>query len=299
MLLIVGSVVVLACIIAGYLMEGGALGVLNQPAEFIIIGGAAIGSLMISTPLPRAQEALRAASARSSRTGPARRTTSSCSAMLYQLFKLTQQSGVMALEAHCRGPGEEPDLLEAIPKFLARHHARRLLQPTRCKVIIIGGIAPHDLEALMDEDLEVHHHEALKPAATLNKVGDALPGLGIVAAVLGVVITMGAIDGPPAEIGHKVGAALVGTFLGILLWYGFVGPLATQPRAAGRRRRPATSSASRPACWRCTRACRRRSRSSSRAASLPRRRAADVRRDRSSSARAPAGRRRAGRGGVA
>ena len=91
----------------------------------------------------------------------------------------------------------------------------------------MGGVSPYDLEAMMDVDLEVHHHESLKPAQALAKVGDALPGLGIVAAVLGVVITMGAIDGPASEIGHKVGAALVGTFLGILLCYGFVGPMAT------------------------------------------------------------------------
>jgi chemotaxis protein MotA len=93
-------------------------------------------------------------------------------------------------------------------------------------VIIVGGMAPHDLEALMDEDLHVHHTEARAPSVTLMKVADALPGLGIVAAVLGVVITMQSIDGPPAEIGHKVGAALVGTFLGILLSYGFASPLA-------------------------------------------------------------------------
>ena len=95
------------------------------------------------------------------------------------------------------------------------------------RVIILGGVTPHDLEALMDEDLEVHHHEALKPAQTLAKVADALPGLGIVAAVLGIVITMQAIGGPPEEIGHSVAAALVGTFLGILASYGFVQPMAT------------------------------------------------------------------------
>jgi chemotaxis protein MotA len=94
------------------------------------------------------------------------------------------------------------------------------------KVLIVGGIAPHDLEALMDEDLRAHHEEALKPSAALTKIGDALPGLGIVAAVLGIVITMGHIDGPPAEIGHHVGAALVGTFLGILLSYGMFQPIA-------------------------------------------------------------------------
>jgi chemotaxis protein MotA len=94
------------------------------------------------------------------------------------------------------------------------------------KVIIVGGIAPHDLEALMDEDMKAHHEEALRPSAALSKIGDALPGLGIVAAVLGIVITMAHIDAPPEEIGHHVGAALVGTFLGILLSYGVVAPIA-------------------------------------------------------------------------
>jgi chemotaxis protein MotA len=117
-------------------------------------------------------------------------------------------------------------VLSKYPKFLARHHALDFLSDS-VKVIIIGGISPHDLEALMDEDLAIQHEIELKPSQGLNKTGDAMPGLGIVAAVLGVVITMGAIDGPPAEIGEKVGAALVGTFLGILLCYGFFGPMAT------------------------------------------------------------------------
>jgi len=112
------------------------------------------------------------------------------------------------------------------PGFLARHHAVDFLADS-VKVIIVGGIAPHDLEALMDEDLEVHHKQAGMPAATLSKVADALPGLGIVAAVLGIVITMGHLDGGPEEIGHHVAAALIGTFLGILLCYGLLHPIAT------------------------------------------------------------------------
>jgi chemotaxis protein MotA len=144
---------------------------------------------------------------------------------MYAMFKLTQQSGVMALESHCDDP-EGSAIFGQYPKFTRNHHAVKFLTDS-IKVIILGGVSPYDLEALMDEDLEIHHSEAMKPSATLNKVSDSLPGLGIVAAVLGVVITMGAIDGPAAEIGHKVGSALVGTFLGILLCYGFVGPMAT------------------------------------------------------------------------
>src|ERR1044071_8800069 len=149
--------------------------------------------------------------------------------LLYQIFKQVQQSGVMSLEPHFEDATKSA-LLNKYPSFMSRHDAVDFLADS-VKVLIVGGIAPHDLEALMDEDLKAHHDEALRPAAALNKIGDALPGLGIVAAVLGIVITMGHIDGPPAEIGHHVGAALVGTFLGILMSYGMIGPIATAMEA--------------------------------------------------------------------
>jgi chemotaxis protein MotA len=225
MLLIVGSVLVLACIIAGYLMEGGALGALIQPAELVIIGGAALGALIISTPLPLLKRIFGSFGA-FFKDGPGKQDYLELLGMMYQTFRLTQQSGVMALEAHCDDPTSS-SIFSRFPKFLGNHHALDFFTDS-VRLIIMGGVSPFDLESMMDVDLEVHHHEALKPAAAINKVGDALPGMGIVAAVLGVVITMGAIDGPASEIGHKVGAALVGTFLGILLCYGFVGPMATQ-----------------------------------------------------------------------
>ncbi len=145
-------------------------------------------------------------------------------AMLYQIFKQVQQHGVMSLEAHFEDPTKSA-ILTRYPRFMARHESIDFLADS-VKVLIVGGIAPHDLESLLDEDMRAHHDEALRPSAALNKIGDALPGLGIVAAVLGIVITMGHIDGPPAEIGHHVGAALVGTFLGILLSYGMAAPVA-------------------------------------------------------------------------
>jgi len=224
MLLIVGSVVVLVAIVAGYLMEGGALMALFQPAELVIIGGAALGSMLISTPLPLLKR-LAGSLGGFFKSGPGKQEYLEMLGMMYQTFRLTQQSGVMALEAHCDDP-QGSSIFARFPKFLANHHAVDFFTDS-IRVIIMGGVSPFDLESMMDVDLEVHHHEALKPATAINKVGDALPGMGIVAAVLGVVITMGAIDGPPSEIGHKVGAALVGTFLGILLCYGFVGPMAT------------------------------------------------------------------------
>lgn len=224
MLLILGALIVAASVTGGYLMHGGHLQVLNQPSEFLIIGGAAIGSLMISTP-PVILERLLGQIGRLFAKGPSKHDYLELLAMQYQMFKLTQQAGVMALEAHCDDP-EGSSILSKYPRFLQNPHAVSFLTDS-IKVIILGGIGAHDLDALMDEDLDVHHQDAMKPATTLMRVSDALPGLGIVAAVLGVVITMQAIDGPAEEIGYKVAAALVGTFLGILLSYGFVGPLAT------------------------------------------------------------------------
>jgi chemotaxis protein MotA len=224
MLIIIGAVVVIASVAGGYLMEGGEPLVLHQPAEFLIIGGAAAGSLLIGTP-PPVLKLLVSQIKTLFKSGTSRVEYGELLAMLYQMVKAAQQSGVMALEAHVETPASSP-IFSKYPKFLARHHAVDFLADS-VKLIIIGGISPHDLETVMELDLEVRHEEASKPSNTLNKVADALPGLGIVAAVLGVVITMGAIDGPPAEIGHKVGAALVGTFLGILMSYGFSQPLAS------------------------------------------------------------------------
>lgn len=224
MLLIVGALIVLGSVAGGYLMHGGSLLALNQPSEFIIIGGAALGSLLIATPLPLVKQ-LAGQMTSFFKSPPSKDFYLDLLALQYQLYRLTQQSGVMALEAHVEDP-DKSSIFSKFPTFLANHHAVSFLSDS-VRVIILGGVTPHDLEALMDEDLEVHHHESLKPAQTLGKVADALPGLGIVAAVLGVVITMQSIGGPPEEIGHKVAAALVGTFLGILASYGFVQPMAT------------------------------------------------------------------------
>lgn len=224
MLLIVGAVVVVGAILGGYLWEGGKLLLLMQPAELLIIGGSALGTLLISTP-PAVVKDLISQMKRLLSPAPGREDYKNLLAMLYQLFRVVQQSGVMALETHFEKPTES-SVMKRYPKFLANHSALGFLADS-AKVIISGGISPHDFEHLMSEDLEVRHKHALHAPGTLQKVGDALPGLGIVAAVLGIVITMQAIDGPVAEIGEKVGAALVGTFLGILLSYGFVGPTAT------------------------------------------------------------------------
>jgi chemotaxis protein MotA len=224
MLVIVGMLAVLGSVAGGYLWDGGKLMLLMQPAEFAIIGGAAAGTLLVSTPMPVLHELIGQIK-RLLTPPPARKDYSDLLVMLYQLFRVVQSTGVMALEPHLDSPGESA-ILSKYPAFLARKSSVAFLADS-ARVIIVGGISPHDFEHLMYEDLEVRTHEGMLPASTLQKIGDALPGLGIVAAVLGIVITMQAIDGPVAEIGHKVGSALVGTFLGILLSYGFVQPLAT------------------------------------------------------------------------
>jgi chemotaxis protein MotA len=224
MLLIIGAVVVIGSIIGGYLMEGGHLLLLNQPAEFIIIGGAALGSLLISTPMPVLKQ-LVAQCIGVLKGGLSIDDYKDLLALQYQLFRVIQQTGVMALEPHFENP-KDSAIIRAHPRFLNRHHSVAFLADS-IKVIIVGGMSPHDLDSLMEEDLQVHHDEAAQPSATMSRIGDSLPGLGIVAAVLGIVLTMQALDGPAAEIGEKVGAALVGTFLGILMAYGFALPLAT------------------------------------------------------------------------
>lgn len=224
MLVIVGFLVVIGSVAGGYLWHGGKMMLLSQPPEFLIIGGAAVGILLTSTPMAVLRDMV-GQLARLMKSPPTRQEYAEVLSMLYQLFRVVQASGVMALESHFDNP-QESAILSKYPKFLARKGSLSFLADS-ARVIIVGGISSHDFEHLMHTDMEVREREQLMPAGTLMKVGDALPGLGIVAAVLGVVITMQAIDGPPSEIGEKVGAALVGTFLGILLSYGFVNPLAT------------------------------------------------------------------------
>ncbi|MCX6827547.1 MAG: flagellar motor stator protein MotA [candidate division Zixibacteria bacterium] len=223
MIAIIGFVVVAASIIAGYLMEKGQLMVLFQPAEFLIIGGAAAGTLLVGVPL-KVLKAIVSQIAAIMGTGRTKKSYVDLLVMMYELFNVARKDGLVGLESHIENP-EKSNVLSKYPDILKDHHALSFLVDTM-RLVIMGGIPEYDLEAMMDLDLDTHHQENIQPSTSLARVGDALPGLGIVAAVLGVVITMGAIDGPPAEIGEKVGAALVGTFLGILLSYGFVQPLA-------------------------------------------------------------------------
>ncbi|RKX28010.1 MAG: flagellar motor stator protein MotA, partial [Candidatus Zixiibacteriota bacterium] len=224
MIAIIGIIVVTVAVLGGYIMEEGHLMVLMQPAEFLIIGGAGLGSLLIGSP-PKILKALLSQLTKIMGSTPNKIKYTDLLVMMYELFNVARKDGLVGLESHVERPEESP-ILTKYEYFIKNHHALNFLSDTM-RLIIMGGIPEHDLDAMLDMDLETHHKENLEPSSQLARIGDALPGLGIVAAVLGVVITMGAIGGPPEEIGHKVAAALVGTFLGILLSYGFVQPLAT------------------------------------------------------------------------
>ncbi|HXX00758.1 MAG TPA: flagellar motor stator protein MotA [Candidatus Acidoferrales bacterium] len=223
MFAIIGIVVVFGCIVAGYLMEHGNLRVLIQPAELVIIGGAAVGTLLVANPLHIIKKIAAGIGGvfGSSRFG--KQTYIDTLKMMYDLLNKARKDGLMALEGDVEEP-EKSQVFTKNPAFLKNHHARDFV----CDSLrmAITGIDAFELDQMLDLDLEVHHHDATQSTSALSTVADSLPGLGIVAAVLGVVITMGALGGPPEEIGHKVAAALVGTFLGILLCYGLIGPIA-------------------------------------------------------------------------
>lgn len=225
MFIIIGAVVVLGAIIGGYLMEHGQLGVLVQPAELLIIGGAALGTLLIANPLHVMKKIFAGVLAALKGSHFTKAFYLDTLRMFYELLNKARKEGLLAIESDIEEPDKSP-VFKKYPNFLKDHHVRDFVCDT-LRMAVTGGIDPFDLDQMMDLDMEVSHHDEGTPVASLTTVADSLPGLGIVAAVLGVCITMGAIGGPPEEIGHKVAAALVGTFLGILLCYGFVGPLAS------------------------------------------------------------------------
>jgi chemotaxis protein MotA len=225
MFVIIGIVVVIGAIVGGYLMEHGNLKVLIQPAELIIIGGAAIGTVLIANPLHILKKIAGGITGAfsGSKYGKARYMESL--KMLFELFSRARKEGLMALETDSDNPDQSP-VFSKYPGFLKDHHVQHFVCDT-IRMAAGGGVEPFDVDQMMEVDMEVHHHGEALPVSALSTMADSLPGLGIVAAVLGVVITMGALGGPPEEIGHKVAAALVGTFLGILLCYGFIGPLSS------------------------------------------------------------------------
>jgi chemotaxis protein MotA len=205
-------------------MEHGKMPVLIQPAELIIIGGSAIGTLLVANPLPLIIKIFKGLISilGGSRFNAAYYLESL--KMLSDIFQFARKSGMAKLEEDIEAP-DKSAVFSKYPKLIKDHHVLHFVCDT-LRTAVAGVVAPHDLDTLVEGDIEIHHSASSAPVRALSTVADALPGLGIVAAVLGIVITMGALGGPPEMIGEKVAAALVGTFLGILLSYGVVSPLA-------------------------------------------------------------------------
>ena len=225
MFVIIGIAVVLGSVVGGYVLEHGNLNLLFQPVELLIIGGAAVGAFLISSPLKVlgivSKNIVRVLSAR----GTSKNEFLEILGVLNGIFTKMRKEGLIAIEADIETPDQSP-LFTKYPSILKNHHAVSFICDN-LKVIISANVTPFELENIMDLELESHHHEAMIPSHSITKVADGLPALGIVAAVLGVVLTMAKISEPPEVLGHSIGAALVGTFLGVLLSYGFVGPIGT------------------------------------------------------------------------
>ncbi len=232
MLALIGILLVFAAVIGGFLVERGNPYVLMQPAEVLIIGGSALGIVLVSNP-PSVIRRMALGVVRAFRPPPC--NTQSFVRhlrMLYELFVYSQRAGgVMQLENDIEDP-ERSRIFSNYPEFL-RDRVTRDLVCDSLRMLVIGVTTPQELDRLMDIDIEVQRRCGHEPVNALSSVAEALPGLGIVAAVLGVVITMGALGSAPATIGEKVAAALVGTFLGIVLCYGVVGPLAARLEGVG------------------------------------------------------------------
>ncbi len=224
MFVIIGLIIVFGAVIGGYVMHHGQLMVLVQLNEFLILGGAAVGTLIIANP-PSVLKACLAQTLGLMKPNPyGAKAYAELLQVLYEIFQRARKDGLVGLESHIESP-ETSDIFQKYPTFMGNHHAVALLCDT-LKVLLTGTVEDHNLAEILDVDLEKHHHEAMLAPHAITTVGDAMPGFGIIAAVLGVIITMGSIGGAASEIGEKVAAALVGTFLGILLAYGVFGPLA-------------------------------------------------------------------------
>lgn len=228
MLVIVGIVTVIATVFGGFILEGGHIEVLIQPIELLIIAGAAGGGLLISAGPSQIKAIIAQVLATLKPSGTTKEEYIELLLLLFELTK-TAKANPLSLEPHVEKP-ETSEIFKRYPGVLKNHHAVHFLTDT-LKVQISAPMSPYDLDDLMEADMAAAHEEEGRAPVTITRVGDAMPGLGIVAAVLGVVITMGKLTQGKEVIGHSVAAALVGTFLGILASYGFMQPLAAKMEA--------------------------------------------------------------------
>jgi len=223
MIVIVGCIVVTGCVLAGFMWSGGAIGALIHPAEIVTIGGAAIGAMIIMSSKKVLVDLVKGVLACLKGSPYNKAAYQDLFKMMYALLQISRRDGLLALEPHLSDPHSSA-VFNKYPRISGNHHVMDFIVGA-LSPLVEGSAKPEQLPGLLEAEMRVLEEEHHAPINVLSKTTDALPGFGIVAAVLGIVITMGAIDGPVEEIGHKVGAALVGTFLGILASYGFFGPM--------------------------------------------------------------------------
>lgn len=225
MFVIIGKVIVTVCVFGGFALAGGNLAILFQPIELLIIVGAGIGGMVTSSPPSLLKGIVHEIGVAFKGKDRTKENYVELLLLMFELIKTAKQN-LLGLESHVDKP-ESSAIFSKYPGVLANHHAIHFIADT-LKVQISSPVSPYDLEDLMNADIEAAHAEELKIPVTVNRVSDAMPGLGIVAAVLGVVLTMGKLTQGKEVIGHSVAAALVGTFIGILVSYGFMQPLAAK-----------------------------------------------------------------------
>jgi chemotaxis protein MotA len=226
MIVIVGSIIVLAAVITGFTMAGGHVGALLHPSEFITIGGASMGALIVMCPKKVLVDLVKGIIQCIKGSPYNKQAYEDLFRLLYDLLRVARREGILSLETHVANP-ESSSIFQKYPRILHNHHVLEFICGA-ITILVEGTMKPEQLPQLLAAEIKIIEEEHHAPTSVMSKTADALPGFGIVAAVLGIVVTMGAIDGPVEEIGEKVGAALVGTFLGILLSYGFFGPLAVK-----------------------------------------------------------------------
>lgn len=225
MFVIIGILVVFGCVFGGYAAHGGNMAVLWQPSELVIIGGAALGSVFIMAPRKIIKHLVHDLKGIFTAKETSKGQFLEILTCLYQLLSKVRKDGLVAIEQDIEEPEKSP-LFRNFPVVTSNHHLLAFICDN-LKVVASTSIEPHRLDGLMELEMETQHHHEMHGAHAVRTVADALPGLGIVAAVLGVVLTMGKISEPPDVLGQSIGAALVGTFLGVLMCYGFVGPMAS------------------------------------------------------------------------
>lgn len=225
MLFVIGFVVVFGSILGGFTIAGGQIPALFHVSEIFVIVGTAVGTVVVATPINVLKSLAADLGTLTKPTQFTRALYLEGLKMMFELFQTAQRDGLVAIESHIEAP-HKSSLLKKYPGVLKEHHAITFLCDS-LRLVLIGSVPAHDLEALLDAEIEIHHEQSLRTVAAIQKVGDALPGIGIVAAVLGIVITMGAINGPVEQVGEHVAAALTGTFLGVFLAYGVLAPIAT------------------------------------------------------------------------